>query len=87
MNMIFLGDRQSNCLRLQTLIFPLVLFLFGCASAPQKSTDDTTPGRLVDGAGTSDDRTIIQKSNQQIFNTVNATSTGNSSPVVNQGVP
>lgn len=57
--------------------------LIGCASTPKPTATDAN-ARVVVGAGTADDRDVINKTNEQIYNAEHSDS-DNTTPV--QGVP
>jgi len=98
--MIFHGEKQNWCIRFVVLILPLGLLL-GCASTSQKpdksdgaAAQPVTQDRAVVGGGavggaSSADRTIINSSNQQIFDAEHSAGAGSATPQVTPttGIP
>ena len=86
--------------RLCLIALGALLVLAGCASSPPSKEAAATPApivtqaiqpppQVVDGSATDDQRTIIQKSNSQIYGTEHAIDPGasNVSNTQNQGIP
>ncbi|MCE0523575.1 MAG: hypothetical protein LV480_11765 [Methylacidiphilales bacterium] len=70
--MIFPNEKRRVQLRFPAGILCIALFLAGCAEAsstasPSKDSASNQEGHIVDGQGTSQDRTVISNFNQQIF--------------------
>jgi type IV pilus biogenesis protein CpaD/CtpE len=89
-------------LTLRLMALAALLSMAGCSSSPKsKQTAETPtpapivtqavepPPQVVDGSATDDQRTIIQKSNTQIYGAEHAMSPGTSddSHAQNQGIP
>ena len=82
--------------RLPLIGLSVLLPLVGCSSSPQPKTAAApaplvtravqAPPQVVDGSATDDERTIIQKSNSQIYGTEHAIDPDVSS-TQNQGIP
>jgi len=89
--LLTLRDAPARGLRrLPFWAIPFSLVLVSCASTPPVTKSTPAPEHIVVGAGTSDDRTVIEKTNDQILQ-AQRTTVGEpvepSGPVVNQDVP
>ena len=88
--MISRGEKPDKCFLIVMSILPLVL-LCGCASTPPIAAAPVVEERPIDGGGmvgpgtvggvTAADRTTVNSSNQQIFNTEHSGDPG--APMIN----
>jgi uncharacterized protein YceK len=76
---------EKQVSRLMAVMVPLSLLLAGCSTTVTKAPPE--PDHVVVGAGTSDDRKVIEKSDEQIYQTEHATTPTPSVPSSTLGVP
>jgi len=82
------GEKQGGRFQLAAWILAAALFFTACASTPPPRAEIALPaGRTVVGSGTSDDQSVINSSNQTMFNSEHAMSPGPSADSSNPGVP
>jgi hypothetical protein len=81
------GEKQGGRFQLTAWLLAAALFFPACASTPPRAEIPLPAGRTVVGSGTSDDQSVINSSNQTMFNSEHAMSPGPSAGSSNQGVP
>jgi hypothetical protein len=84
--MSFFAERKD--FRLPAGLLPLSLLLVSCASPSTVTLSSPAPEKnIVVGSGTSDERDVIEKTDEQMQQQERGTASESAAPVVNQGLP